>query len=113
MKILVCGGRSYSDSAKVRLALDSLYAEHQFTHLIHGHARGADTLADMWARAGGVQNVVCPANWGVYGNSAGPKRNRLMADLGPDLVVAFPGGAGTNSMISIAKERGIEVVEVK
>lgn len=32
-----------------------------------------------------------------------------MADLGPDVVVAFPGGVGTNMMVEMAEEMGIRV----
>ena len=31
----------------------------------------------------------------------------------PDLVVAFPGGAGTANMIKQARKAGVEVIEVK
>jgi predicted Rossmann-fold nucleotide-binding protein len=35
-----------------------------------------------------------------------------MADMQPDLVVAFPGGAGTAMMVDIAKNRQIPVIIV-
>jgi len=53
-----------------------------------------------------------PPEWKRYGPKAGPIRNKQMLDEGrPDLVVAFPGGNGTNDMVKKAKAAGIEVIE--
>ena len=46
--------------------------------------------------------------------TAGHIRNQQMIDEGkPDLVVAFPGGAGTADMIRRAKKHNLKVIEVK
>lgn len=83
-----------------------------FTCLITGAAYGADTLAAEWATRSGVQVVSCPANWSVYGKGAGHVRNRRMLELGPDLVVAFPGGRGTADMIRQATSAGVKTIAV-
>ena len=49
MKVIVCGGRNYSDRKRVFTTLDALHAETPITVLMHGDARGADALADDWA----------------------------------------------------------------
>ena len=36
----------------------------------------------------------------------------MIAEGAPDLVIAFPGGEGTESMIELARAADIEVVEV-
>jgi predicted PP-loop superfamily ATPase len=36
-----------------------------------------------------------------------------MADMKPNAVVAFSGGHGTHSMVRIARERGIEVIDLR
>ena len=47
------------------------------------------------------------------GRKAGPIRNQRMLDEGkPDLVVAFPGGKGTNGMIDLARNAGVRVILV-
>lgn len=114
MKVLVCGGRGFSDTVWLYATLDKLYTMNNFTHLIHGAARGADTLAGQWARQRGVQEVVCPANWDVHHRNAGVIRNAYMAKLlGPsDMVVVFPGGTGTHDMTKRAQEAGIPVMRV-
>ena len=109
MKVLVCGGRDFDNFSFLSDELDKI----GITHLIHGGAEGADTLAGEWAY---MNNIICtryPALWHIYGKSAGPMRNQQMLDHGrPDLVVAFPGGKGTAHMVSIAKKANVKVIEI-
>jgi hypothetical protein len=91
-----------------------------FTHgltpfgvLIHGAAKGADSLADRWARLNGVPVTQYPAKWNEHGRAAGPRRNEQMLKEGkPDLVIAFEGGRGTAHMVRIAREAGVDVMEI-
>lgn len=125
--VLVCGGRTYgcetdddnqftpkalAQRQKLGEVLTELHDRNCFTHLIEGGAHGADALASQWATLRGIQTVTCRAGWDLLGNAAGYIRNKRMAELEPDLVVAFPGGRGTANMVQLAKERGIPVHEV-
>ena len=110
MRLLVTGGRNFDDRGLMWSTLDRLHAEHQFTLLIHGDARGADRLASEWAQDRGIDVLACPADRKRYGRGAGPKRNRQMLDQKPDLVVAFPGDSDTRHMVIIADEAGVKVV---
>lgn len=105
MRVLVCGGRDYTDYTHVKSVLDELKP----TTVIHGNARGADTLASQYARENKLDEIACPANWDLYGKSAGVIRNGMMLKHEPDLVVAFPGGPGTAHMVSIATAAGFKV----
>lgn len=106
MKVLVCGGRDFKDYSKLELVLDGIRP----TEIIHGAARGADSLAGDYARSNGVLCREFPADWETYGRRAGYVRNTKMLEEGkPNLVVAFPGGKGTAMMVKIAKEAGVEV----
>jgi len=87
--------------------------ETPITHLIHGGARGADSMAHEWAMKRGVQTVECMANWTYFKNSAGPKRNKLMALLEPDLCIAFPGETGTANCVKFMRFYGIPVTEIR
>jgi hypothetical protein len=111
MKVLVCGGRAYSDRKRVFDELDKLRPD----RIIHGGCpTGADTLADEYAdHRAGIFVTVYRADWKKYGRAAGPIRNAQMATEGkPDMVLAFPGGAGTRNMVTIAKSLGIPTVTV-
>jgi hypothetical protein len=101
MKVLVCGGRNFSDRDYLTKVLDRAHADFKITTVVHGDYRGADTLAKEWAKANNIQDEPYPADWDAYGLGAGPKRNQRMLDEGrPDLVISFPGGDGTADMIA-------------
>ena len=110
MRFLVTGGRNFADRDFLFATLDRLHAEHHFTLLIHGDARGADRLAGEWAQDRGIDVLACPADRKRHGRAAGPKRNRQMLAEKPDLVVAFPGDSDTRHMVIIADEAGVKVV---
>lgn len=113
MKVLVCGGRDYHNKLRVWAILHEIQAETPITYLIHGGARGADLLGASWATStNGVATVRCDANWARDGRAAGPIRNHGMLGLNPDLVVAFPGGRGTDDMIRQAQKAGVRVMIV-
>ena len=113
-RLLVCGGREFSDRDALFTALDRAHAKRPVSLLIHGAARGADTLAGEWAAARGIAVEVYPARWDVDGRKrAGPIRNQRMLDEGkPDACVAFPGGRGTADMVRRCREAGIPVWEI-
>jgi hypothetical protein len=108
-RILVCGGRNYFDQAQVNTILD----QHNPTTIIHGAARGADTLAGNFAKSRGIPEIACPANWAKHGLKAGFLRNQAMLnDHKPDLVIAFPGGRGTADMVRRARRAKVAVIEI-
>ena len=113
MKVLVCGGRDFDDGARLREVLNSLHENlGPITCLVHGGARGADSLAGTWATHKGIEVHAHPADWKKHGRGAGPLRNREMLNSEkPDLVVAFPGGRGTAHMVALAKQHGYNVVQ--
>ena len=110
MKLLVCGGRDYTDRAALCAALDRVHARRGIELIIHGAARGADTLAAEWAKVRGIPSRPFPALWDVDGKAAGFIRNQRMLDCGkPDGLAAFPGGRGTADMINRARSAGVPV----
>src|ERR1700749_4290337 len=112
MRVLVCGGRSFTDQRLLEATLDRLHHAHVFTTLIEGDAIGADRMAGAWAEAQGIAHEVFKADWEGLGSKAGPLRNQRMLDEGrPDLVIAFPGTSGTAHMKRIARAAGVTVME--
>lgn len=113
LRVLVCGGRDYADRDAVFSVLNVLQAERGIALLIHGAARGADSLGAEWAASRGIEVLrfpVTPAMWHTQGKKAGPLRNgRMLAEGNPDGVVAFPGGPGTADMIRQAEAAGVKV----
>lgn len=112
MKVLVCGSRTWSDAGIIWNILEILADHHPDAEVIHGAARGADTIAGHAALALGFTVHSVPANWEQYGKAAGPMRNKQMLDMAPDHVLAFRldgKSSGTDHMIKIAHRAGVPV----
>jgi hypothetical protein len=116
MKLIVSGSRHIVDKTEVYRQLDRIHKEHGITHVIHGGARGVDSLAGGWAIENDIPVTVYKAEWQKYGRAAGPVRNGKMLDSKPDRWVAFPveGSVGTKDFIKQAAKRGIpgEIIEL-
>lgn len=107
MRLLVCGGRDFSDRKLFRVTMES---KQGIKLIIHGGAKGADTLADQWAKKYAIPVVRMDALWDAHGKQAGGLRNQAMLDLlHPDAVLAFPGGNGTADMVRRAEKAGLPV----
>lgn len=112
--VLVTGGRDYKDRRSVGDALHAVLMAIPTGRrmvLVHGGALGADTLADDWAHHWKQACLKVPAEWHRFTEQAGAKRNQQMLDwLAIDLVVAFPGGAGTRDMVARAEKAKIQTI---
>jgi hypothetical protein len=115
MKILVCGGRKYSDQDQFIEVMDKIVNKFGADNIefISGGATGADTMIIEYAQFHQIDYTVKYAKWKKSGKSAGSIRNKVMLDLNPNLVVAFPGGSGTKNMVEISRKKGVLVHEVK
>lgn len=123
MKLIVAGSRylpnkinqngyvEFRDS--VFAAINSIHSRFIITQIVHGGAKGADTLGKQWAIANGIDHKAFEADWDK-GRAAGPIRNKLMAQYG-DSLLAFPltdpdKAKGTTNMISEAKLCGLGII---
>lgn len=105
-RILVTGGRDFTDATFLNHVLDEFHAGTRgpVGLVIHGAAHGADSLAGAWAGRRGVPVKAYVAEWQNEGRAAGPIRNKRMLHEGkPDLVIAFPGVRGTANMVKQAE----------
>ncbi len=126
LRVLVCGGRDYNNKDKIYRVLNGLngtplgdkpnltWMARPDLIIISGMARGADTIAADWAVTNFVPVWEFPADWKGHGKAAGFIRNRQMLDEGkPELVIAFPGGRGTQMMVELAHKEGVAVEIIK
>jgi hypothetical protein len=59
--------------------------------LVHGDCSGVDRYGAEIAKSLGWKIIAVPAQWNLYGKSAGPKRNQLLLDTYmPHIALAFP-----------------------
>jgi hypothetical protein len=110
LKILITGDRNWTNWEVVA---DALSEFPRSALVIHGGAKGADTIAGKLAEQLGFSVHREPAQWEKYGRAAGPVRNKVMLDMEPDIVLAFhddlENSKGTRHCVESAKKRGIEV----
>lgn len=116
MRILITGSRDWTDrriieDAIVKAARDA-DVHPQDTVIVHGKARGADTIAAEIGLKYGCQVEGHDAAWSLHGKAAGHIRNGEMVRAGADIVLAFPLGEsrGTRDCIVQARVAGIPVV---
>jgi hypothetical protein len=108
MRLLVCGGRLFSDVTLMSFVLRCYHVVDPIVMMAHGGAPGADTLAGEWAARHKIETHVFRADWTKHGKQAGPIRNRqMLAEFAPTHVLAFQGGRGTADMLRAARAKGV------
>jgi YspA, cpYpsA-related SLOG family len=108
-RVLVCGGKDYTDRVRIYDALNRLHAEHHFSMLIIGDTPGAETMAEEWARDRGIPTQIYKADRERWGSDASAIRDELMLKEKP-LVIAFPGGEGTARTVRLAYAGAVRVI---
>ena len=99
-KVVVAGGREFNNYQLLEEKLDHLL-QNKLPHvqIVSGHATGADTLGEAYAKQRGLSVVTFPADWKTHGKAAGPIRNRQMAHYADAVVVFWNGKSkGTQNM---------------
>lgn len=108
MRTIIAGSRDCTDKRELSTALKN--CGWVPTTVLSGAARGADRLGEMWAAECKVPCERFPANWDLYGKSAGYKRNEQMAGHAEALIALWDGKSkGTKHMIDIATHKGLRV----
>lgn len=114
-RILITGSRDWADRQTMRTALwahlQRLRQKGRDVILIHGGARGADSIAAGIWRGWNLPIEQHDADWSDHGMMAGPIRNQRMVNLSADVCLAFPmpGSRGTWDCVRRAREAGIPV----
>jgi len=122
-RIIIAGSRKFNDYEKMLKTLDELGINLINTidpiEIVSGHASGADSLGERFAKAYNYPLKIFQADWDKYGRAAGPVRNEQMAKYAAEadrgILIAFPIGIskGTRNMIKLAKQYGLEVEVVE
>jgi len=110
MKIIIAGGRGFNDYERLCSYCDYLLQNKDDIEIVSGCARGADKLGERYAEERGYPIKRFPADWGTFGNSAGYRRNKEMADYADALIAFWDGKSkGTQHMINIADKQSLKL----
>jgi hypothetical protein len=129
VKIIVAGTRTFDnyvllDKALREVVVDSMRLPFSSVQVVSGAQRkwdnrremfiGADYLGELWSHFNHAELRRFPADWDRLGRSAGPTRNRQMADYA-DCLIAFWDGTsrGTKNMINVMRALDKPVYLVK
>lgn len=108
MKTIIAGSRTITDYGTVEQAI--IESGFYISEVVSGKAKGVDTLGEQWATKNGLPIEAFPANWDEYGKSAGPIRNKEMAEYADALIAVWDGNSrGTQHMIITAVQAGLKV----
>lgn len=108
MKTIIAGSRAITDYRAVKRAIrDSCYT---VAEVVSGGASGVDILGEKWARAHSIPVKRFPADWELHGKSAGPIRNKEMANYADALIAIWDGKSrGTANMIQLARKSNLPI----
>lgn len=114
--LLVVGSRTFHNYTLLQKKLEEeLNRTSESIEIVSGGAKGADNLAKEFARLHKLTYREFPANWNLYGKSAGYKRNEEMhkyiSEKRNRKIIAFWDGKskGTKSNFELAKKYGNEI----
>lgn len=134
MKLIIAGGRDFGNNFIEYNVPNTALNEEQYNllcdevskfisenstandsvEIISGLAKGADTLGCRYAEEAGYPLRGFAAEWGKFGKSAGPIRNKLMAKNADALIAFWDGKSkGTMHMIDYAHKMGLKIKVVQ
>ena len=105
MKVIIAGSRTVTRFDDV---LDAVFKSgFVIDEVVSGGAAGADKFGEDWAAVNSTPIKRFYPDWSQYGRSAGPRRNRQMAEYADALIAVWDGKSrGTQNMIEEMKALG-------
>lgn len=110
MKTIIAGSRS-CDKLKILFnAIEKCEFANQITEIVSGGARGADQLGEIFAKRKNIPIKIFEADWLKFGRSAGPIRNKQMAEYADAAIILWDGKSkGFANMIEEAKKNNLRL----
>lgn len=108
--LAIVGSRSFTDYRLLKETVDGFYASpgKEITEIVSGGAKGADTLAERYAKENNIPLIRLRPKWkdskGVYNARAGFDRNKDIVARSEHVVAFWDGkSTGTRDSINEAK----------
>ncbi len=108
MKTIIAGTRDIDMRGVLSLLLRDFKAW-EITEVVSGNSGNVDFAGEQWAESHGLPLRLFPANWKL-GRSAGPRRNRQMAEYADALILIWDGKSrGSFNMLGEATRKGLRI----
>lgn len=110
-KLIIAGSRDFNDYDFLKVKIDFLLKNiDDEIEIVSGTAKGADKLGEKYAEENKLNLKYFPANWNLYGNSAGFIRNEEMAKYANACVVFWKNNSkGSKHMIDLAEKHKLKL----
>ena len=98
MKVLISGSRKLTNYETVKQAIEELETREgqKITMLLHGGAKGADTLAEKWAQKNGIKTQVLKPDYEKHHPKSAPIiRNIELVKLADKTLALYSGSERT------------------
>ena len=111
--LAIVGTRTFNDYKLLKKKVDEINKKTKINLIISGGAKGADKLAEQYAKENKIPTKIFIPNWKKHNRAAGPIRNKLIIESS-DKVIAFWDqiSKGTLSSINLAKQMNKELVVI-
>ncbi len=108
MKVIIAGSRDLNNYG---LVVEHIVKSHfKITEIVCGMCRGPDLLGKKYAEENNIPVKEFPADWENLGNSAGPTRNKAMAEYADALILVWDGKSkGSFNMLNEAAKNKLEI----
>lgn len=107
MKTAVIGSRSFTDFNLVKDKLSSI----DISEIISGGAKGADSLAEDFAKVNQIPVRVFLPDYDRFGRAAPLKRNHQIVNEAEQLIAFWDGKSrGTKYTLDLARKKGIKII---
>mgnify|MGYP000084151646 CR=1 FL=1 len=116
MKLIIAGSRSITYYPTVSYHIERFSWYSAITEIVSGTASGVDTLGERYATEHNIPIKQFPADWTMYGKSAGIRRNEIMGDYADRLLLFWDGQSpgSRHMMMYMAKiKKPFNVIMVK
>ena len=112
IKLAIVGSRGFNDYKKLNEVV--LPAKNKISLIISGGAKGADSLAERFAKENNIPTQIILPDWETHGKSAGFLRNKEIVEAA-DIVLAFWDGKskGTQHSFKLAEKLGKKIFIIK
>ena len=106
MKLAIVGSRNFVNVKYFNEKLDEILKEEGWNqtieYVVSGGARGADHLAEIWAKQNNIKTLIFKPDWKNLGKKAGILRNTDIINAATH-VIAFPTSSSIGTWDSIRK----------